>query len=390
MVLLKDEEIKGFLNEQDAKKFFAKQEEAQTYINCYISELTAHPVDNAPLLVDDIRKLCQISSDVSDDSIKEAMETTKLALSYPGETITEAAPVGMTAYETMMQRAGFTAAPVLYSLKNRAGCNEMSPTNKSQILNMGFECFTGKALILKRDEKIRAVLSGDPDDYSVLPVTELFDVLTNKLSVNYPKKEFISGTASHEFATLTYRLNDEALENQINEVFRSKGIKMSGTPCVRLVTSDVGLSGANLFPFILDEAAREFPLGFPLSLTHKNRHNAEDFEKNVMLIASSFKDASVKLEEMGSKKVKHKKDMILNVCKKMQLPKKLSFEGAEEFDNLYGFATQLDVYSKVFEIFDTYIAAISPSQDRIFQMEEQLARMVFMDFDSFDIPSFWN
>ena len=69
---------------------------------------------------------------------------------------------------------------------------------------------------------------------------------------------------------------------------------------VRLTTSDVGISGANLYPSLIVDG-RNIPLGSPLKLEHKNKATMDDFEKRMWEKANN-EDIPTKVSELENDK----------------------------------------------------------------------------------------
>lgn len=56
-------------------------------------------------------------------------------------------------------------------------------------------------------------------------------------------------------------------------------------PALRFSTSDVGMSGANLYPiFLAGAGSRIVPLGYPIRTEHKNGVSMQYFEEQLGLV----------------------------------------------------------------------------------------------------------
>lgn len=382
-VLLKDA--------QEAIKFFEEISISDVWQPSYTKELRAIPLENLPIVISQIRAREGISIEVSDEALMECMQDFGLGLKVPFANGYLCYPIGDTAYSTLLQRAGFQSASVLSCQKDRVSQKTMSPENKAKILNMGFECFQNKALVLIRDEKVRAVLSGDEADYSILPFDELVDEFWNGLSSQFQSVSFIRATAGHDVFTYFVEMQDSGIEKQLANILNkcdryTNDLKIA---CM-LSSSDVGISGANLYPYIyVDGVYRMFAQ--PICLTHKHRHSIKDFGDNVQKVFSLFKDMETKLDEMSQKKLSHPKGCLLRICKQVGLPKKLSCEMAEEFENLFVNPTQLDLHWELYEVLDRHEndSQKTLSQSYKLNIEENIARIVFSNMDNYDMPFEW-
>ena len=390
-MLLKEQEEKIFNTEEAAIDFFRKQEAEEIWKRCYTNELTVFPVPGESCFFYDptsVRTSCNMTSAISDETIAEVMESTKLGISVPLDK-KENYPMSQTAFATLMQRAGYAASPVISNMKSKPNQGEMSPINKANVLNLGLSCYSNKALVLIRDEKIRAVLSGDESDYSRLPVTQLYQKIQKVLGEIYPNWSFKSSSITHLFTTILVELNDAKLEAEIRKVFPKANIMYSGKPMLRMITSDVGLSGANILPVFRNSIGQEMALGTPLSLTHNNRHSVEDFEKNLRQITAMFREAKDKLEEMTRKKIKHPAGCLKVIAKKCGLPKKLTCNEAEAFEAMYQSCYEIDVYQKLYELLDEYSNEVTITEARYMDIQESIARIVFTNMSEYDYNFNW-
>lgn len=392
MKLLKDEQERNFLDENSMKAFCEEQEKKEIWKVCFTNRLKTYPmpVPNSIFFsVDSVRQEYNIpETEISDESIEETMNECKLGLSIKLE-MEKIYPMAQTAYATLLQRAGYSTSPVLLTQKSRTSQKEMSPADKSVVINAGLDCFSNKSLVLIRDEKIQAVLSGDENDYSRLPVSQLYQTLSDKLKEMYPAWKFVMATASHTYFTALVSLNDTKLENELQEIFLKSGINAKGKPMVRMVTSDVGLSGANLFPVLRDNTGREFALGTPLCLTHTAKHNMEDFAKNVAQITAMFRESKEKLEKMMTAQIKHPAGCLRVIAKKCTLPKKFTMNKAAEIEQNYKKCYEIDVYYALFDILDEYTRESDISTARMFNLQEAIARVVFTNMSDYDYEFNW-
>lgn len=393
MKLLPEENERIFLTEQDMKDFFVEQESREIWKTCYTNELTVFPVPGRSCALYDaenVRRSCAFDTGkVSDDSIHETVDGSKLGISVPLER-KENYPVGSTAFISLIQRAGYGSASVITCQKNKTSQKEMSPDDKSLVLNLGLKCFANKALVLIRDEKVRAVLSGDESDYSRLPCSLLYQKMTDVLDGMYSKWTFESASTSHLFTTVLINLNDEKLKKDIQETFLKARIKESGVPMVRMVTSDVGRSGANLYPILRNSMGREITIGIPLTLTHSDRHSVDDFGNNVMMITAMFRDAKKNLEEMSHRQINHPAGCLRAVAKKCSLPKKLVCNEAKIFEATYVKAYEIDVYYKLFDLLDMYIMENHLTAARALPIQESIARIAFTNMSDHDYEFDWD
>lgn len=381
---------KRICDETEAKQLFSIISANDIWQKCYTKELNVMPVDNAPILMDTVRTTVKISPTVTDESMVQCMEGNNLGLQLPFSNGFVGYPVGDTAYNTLIHRAGYQNSPVLTLLTEKTSQKPMSPLDKSNVLNLGLKYFQNKVLVLIRDEKVRAVLSGDEADYSVLPYDELLDTFSDGLRNQFKNVKFMESSLSHEYFITTYQISDMSLTKGITRILSGLSDERVSAS-VKLISSDVGISGANIYPYIRD-GYKERMIGLPLTLTHKNYHGISDFADNVYKIMSMFQDAAEKLEHMDQKKIKYPAGCLLRIAKQIGLPKKLACETAPIFETSYGNNTyQIDVYWALYDILDQYDSYSQGglSSARRLSLEEGICRIAFSNMSDYDIPFQW-
>lgn len=388
MKYLNETEDITILDETEATTLTENITKNDVWQRCFTEELVAIEVENLPILLDSIRLKNNFDASISDESIRECMENMQMGLKVPRSFGYENYPLGDTAWNTMLQRAGFQQATALSNLKDKASQKAMNASLKAQIINMGFKTFKNKSLILIRDEKIRAVLSGDESDYSPMNFNELVSELKNGLVQMFSNVSFAGFTANHSYFTSTYKMNDVYMEKNIESIFLRAGLKIDKiTLAVKLTSSDVGYSGANIFPYIYYNGSFK-AIGSPLSLTHKHFHTLADFRNNVNKLYSLFQNSAKNLEELQKENLSHPAGAFKRICKQLSFPKKRSCELAEEFELLYPNPKHIDLYYKIYELYDEMVD-MGLSLNQQVNIEENLARLL-SNFSSFDIPYDWD
>lgn len=94
------------------------------------------------------------------------------------------------------------------------------------------------------------------------------------LNREYPGNTFMTAHFDHSIATAIWRLDGQA-DNLLDTYHReiaAKGLQTEKmVPALRFSTSDVGMSGANLYPiFLVGAESRIVPLGYSIRTEHKN------------------------------------------------------------------------------------------------------------------------
>ena len=156
---------------------------------------------------------------------------------------------------------------------------------------------------------------------------------------------------------------------------------------LRLTTSDVGYSGANLYPLLfVGSGAKILPLGSPLKLEHKNGASLEKFDSQLNLLYAQYGKALSSLEKMMSLILFHPVNTLLGVMKRIGIPKKIAMEVAENFQQQYGEAccSAYEVYLGITEA-EHILMRDEPEGAKIVKMEENIARAVHIRWKDYDL-----
>lgn len=370
--------------EEDAMALFEKVDRETIWHPCYTKELKAKSIDDNPLFMGQIREDMKMDDSVSDESIEENMKSINLGLKVPFANGYVGFPIGDTAFGTLIQRAGYSNSPALVTLTDKTQQKRMPSSLKAEVLNYGLDCYTGTCLVMIRDEKVRAVLS---DNYSPLAFSDLVPILKSGLAQQFREVYFAGATVDHTMSSASFVIKDAEACKKFREIFRSISTETVYTSC-KLVSSDVGASGANLYPCVVT-GGREIMVGSCLSLTHKDGHTIGDFADNVQKVFSLFKDATEKLEAMENTPVANPAGCLMRLAKQAGLSKKLSVEAGIELEGMYGdTATQVDVFWYLQDVF-AKMAPDIPSESRKIMLQENIARTCFGDMAAYDLPFNW-
>lgn len=393
MKLMAENETKSFQSEESAVKFFEEIDNAGIWQRCYTNELQAIGLVKAPILIDEIKRKNPFAKEVSDESICESIESVGLSVLVPTTNGFENYPLADTCMSSIMQRAGYGLdSSSLKRTRDQKTKGVMDPEKKALAINYGLEIAGDMSLVYILDEKVRAIHSGDPCDYARLPFSELSKVFKEGLKEQFSEVFYSGSSVDYNYSSIMYVIKDQEVNKRITDVFDHCGISIAGMyTTVRLISSDIGESGANIYP-CLQSATRYISIGKPLSLTHKNNHTIMDFKDNVAKVVSMFKESAEKIEELGKITLKHPDGCLLRMAKQCGLSKKYSCERAPEFASLFGHsATFVDAWWELNDIYDKMIAAdkiVNPTKQ--IQLQEAVARVIFSaDVSEYDIPFQW-
>lgn len=309
--------------------------------------------------------------------LEDTMENTSLLMRVNGETI----PVRSCAIKTVLERA-------------RISGNALSKVSKAvfaEILNYCMGVASGDSLVKIADAKVSAVHGGDPRDYAVMEMLPLFQKVSDYVTREFPGSHFVTAHFDHQMATAIWCLDgqaDKLLDTYRREV-AAKGLDPHKImPALRFSTSDVGMSGANLYPIFLNgNLDRIIPLGYPIKTEHKCQADLNYFEGQLDLIFARFRDAIDRQIDLLNIEVQHPGTTLMGVLKKNGVGKRASYETLETFEAIHGDAP-CTAYELFLQMSDVIFAAQcdGASGMRIAQLEEIIARAIHVNWREYDRP----
>lgn len=167
--------------------------------------------------------------------MEDTKQHTGLLLKFPGGVY----QLGSTAIKTLKGRARIDGTALA----------DVDRKTLAQILNQCLKVAKGKALLRLFEGKVRAVLSGDERDYSILSMPDVYMVSSAYLNGDFEQTNFQLGYADHSTANAIWELQDERMEKVYRDLLAQYGryTEEKLKAAVRITTSDVGASGANIF-----------------------------------------------------------------------------------------------------------------------------------------------
>ena len=310
--------------------------------------------------------------------LADTMENTSLMLSVNGENY----PVRSCALKTILERARISGNAL----------NKVSKTVLTQILNYCMDVATGDSLIKVTDDKVSAVHGGDPSDYAILEMQPMFQAVKDFLDAEFPGNRFLTANYDHSIVSAVWSLDGQAndLLNTYYQELAAHGLvgKVSVTPGLRFTTSDVGLSGANLFPILLNKRGNKIiPLGTPIKTEHTNGVDLDKFEQQLGLLYARFRETIEKHTKLMGIEIRYPQNTMLGVLKHIRAPKKASYEAADQF-----MATNGDTACSAYELYLAMSEVIfmaecdGDSGVRVAQLEECIAKAVHVRWSEYDHP----
>lgn len=270
---------RSFSESGDFFQFLSARQARSKWMTAPSKELRFEPVERGSTLGNLYMQIYDHNGDA--DVLEDTMENTSLLLKVDGKDY----PVRSCALKTVLERARISGHAL----------NKVSKSVFAEILNYCMGVASGDSLIKVADEKVSAVHGGDPKDYTVMEMLPLFKATNDFLDREYPGNRFMTAHFDHSIATAIWRLNGQAdkLLDTYHREIAAKGLRADKlVPALRFSTSDVGMSGANLYPIFLAGAeSRIIPLGYPVRTEHKNGSGMEYFEEQLGLVYAQFEKA---------------------------------------------------------------------------------------------------
>ncbi len=125
-------------------------------------------------------------------------------------------------------------------------------------------------------------------------------------------------------------IRQDSLIDANNDALEEHGISFEKLkPAVRLTSSDVGSSGANICPMLLSGGDKKIiTLGSPLKLEHKAGADTEKFRSNLPMLYAQYNAAIGNLMDLLKIKISNLANCFPGVCKRIGVTKKLAFDAA--------------------------------------------------------------
>lgn len=369
--------------EDDYYTFFKSVEDMQNYheklsvnsqwLTCKIFDLHVEAMESAS---GSGPKHLVFAPGVSAEAVEDTIKNLRLAMRVDSELY----PIRVTAYKSLLDRAKISGSVLA----------KLSRDKLADILNACLSLHTADALLLLRNEKVTAVHSGDPTDYSILPINELLGVLVQKLKTLFPGNVFQSGYSDHSITSATWVLagqREELLDTykKVLDAQGKTGLASKLSPGIRFVTSDTGMASAKVSAMLMG-LTHPIHIGGCVAVDHRHRSKIEDFESCLDQLFAQFGDAVLKLQRLLEISLDYPVNAMTRVCKKLCLPKKAAVEAIAMYEMAYGggVATAHDVFMALQEI--PYILKTQNTpQSKMLVVEENMARALSLKWSDYDL-----
>lgn len=400
---MNDYDVKSFDTVDEVHTFFSSQEKTDKWHRMYTSEIEAIPLENNRLnlfINGAFKHTCAdgfvisgFEPDVTENDIITSMDTTKMSVAISNSTRKVLYPLRHTAFGHIQDRAGVSGRSI-NALKDKSRAKEMSPETRCKCLNYGLRLYKDSTLVLVRDGKVTALLSGDGNDYAIMPTTRLMKILETELVNEFNDFQFLGGKTTHEITAIRYKINDPGLESAIVNMLQSYGMMVNQvTIGVQLTTSDVGLSAARLTPMLCIEGNKFIAFGQSLCVEHKGGDKAMTLFVDIAhRFLASFRDNTDNLARMMNVQINSPGRCLKNVYDALKL-KGYSYELRECCERIdaehHNYCSAFDIYWYLNEMLLAYDenrklkgSPISPLDS--IKAQESVAQVLFMDVSAFD------
>lgn len=283
----------------------------------------------------------------------------------------------------------------LATLKSRARVNgnalsDLEKPKLARILNDCLKVTRGDALIRIQEGKVRAVHGGDESDYCILPMTEIFGTASSYINGKYDEATFKAGYYDHTMTTATWEIEDDELVSSYRKALKNyrEDLNDQLSAAVRISTSDVGASGANIYySLLVGRDKRPLVLGKALKLAHEKKASMAEFDANMSMAFARYEEALAGVERLFHIYLNHPVNVISGLMERVKIGKKLIAETVEQFKATYmgGACSGYDVYCAICT--SIFLSEVYGVQGKpLADLEEAVSRCLTLRWSDYDIP----
>ncbi|MCL2841452.1 MAG: hypothetical protein FWE05_11870 [Defluviitaleaceae bacterium] len=238
------------------------------------------------------------------------------------------------------------------------------------------------------DGKVSAVMS---NLYVPLSIPELFTTAMDEISSRFPKNIFAGGSWTHSMTSCEWVLGDEShLIDAYKLALARHGVDSDGIqPALRITSSDVGISGANIMPkLVVGKDSIMLPIGGTIRLEHKSGATMENFVENLKGVFGQYRDKLKELAVLLDVEIGHPEGCFAAVAKRLHIPKKYADPARESFARAYvmgNSCTAHDVYMGLSEVlFQLQITGVTG--EMALRIEDAIAGALTLKWSDYDKP----
>lgn len=286
-------------------------------------------------------------------------------------------PLGKTAIGTLKDRARIKGSALL----------EVKTHVLAEILNECLKVAKGNALLRISEGKVRGVMSGDEADYAIIAMPELFMIASAYISTGENAK-FSYGYADHYMAQLAWQIGSNEMTKAYGELMEEHGKKPFGEIkiFIRVTSSDVGASGANIF-YSMQDGNYSIILGEALRIKHQYKRGLEEFTCNMESLFQYYKQKLKDIGRLCDIQIRYPVNTLAELMKSQNFGKKLMAETVERFKAAFGEkpCSAYEVYCGLCESL-FFAKKNDQSAANMIKLEEKIARCISLRWHDYDIP----
>lgn len=297
----------------------------------------------------------------------------------------------LNAFKMYMQRVGLDCPSLIdgaFAKQHKARLEELINSVLESNDDSGKEPFMSMAYL--HGDNIVACHS---KDYRPLEISELIEQLKESLEKRYEKVEFFDGSYCDDFTIVDFIIRDRQVIRALEHVVSGGAKYYDAVLSVRLVTSNLGLSGANLYPLFLFKTTLEQRTYSVLPATekrivleHKGDANIEKFAKNCEKMFGLIELLPQNIAALNGMIVHYPTHCLINVAEKVGIPAKYVKPVAEDVAFLYQGCepTAKEIYMYLAQVIDAPTDAVERMQ--ITEKVGRGIRLMREHLDEVDIP----
>lgn len=203
-----------------------------------------------------------------------------------------------------------------------------------------------------QDGKVAAMMASS---YRIIPQPKLYEETSAQLKNKFGGY-FESGIWTHKMSCAEY--NVDIPTKDYNDIFKIKGLNFTDIiMSLKVVTSDAGYSGVNLYPIVVGimPNGKRFnvPILGSLSMNHTGKASIAEYSSNIGLAFAQCEKSKTRIEELNRIRLNFPFNCFCNILQKIGIRKKQAMDILNQFavtTGNTGKATAADIYFSACEI----------------------------------------
>lgn len=378
-----DEEIRILRNREELEDYLQFRKTHDEWVEEPINECTVIGIDaEVPIM---IAVACTENGIDGNAENVECIRENGLFLSFVKDGERIIMPTRAIAFNSICDRAGLNG-PTISNFKISRSRQVLPVVDKAAWLTRGMSLEKRKCKILKRDEKISAMLSSE---YVILPADELVPIAEREIKKEHPDYEFMDASISHEYLHVRYLCNNPFTDGRIQLLL--KDIQYGDFDSVKcgigFATSDVGLSSAFVYPFlkIKDMVIR---FGDSIAVKHDGSNSVDIFKEKMEKVGTIFKEAEDQIEKLGNIDLESIPNTVRNIVNDHRgtFPKIQADEVIAELESEFpnGEGTAIDAYIALNDIITRYCATKKFNPSVQLNMMDRVTKFLYANYSKYD------